>query len=49
MLSVATLIIVLRYTIIGGEMVQLVKCLPHKYEDLNLEPQSPYKKPAVEV
>lgn len=27
-----------------GEMVQSIKCLPHKYEDLSLCSQLPYKK-----
>lgn len=48
-LRVAILVIkVLKYSIIGWEMAQWVKCLPHKYEDLNLDPQSPYKKSDVE-
>lgn len=43
----AILIQGLGYTIIGWETAQLAKCLPHKYEDLNLDPQS--HRAAVEV
>lgn len=29
----------------AGEMAQWIKGLPHKYEDRNSDPQSPYKSP----
>lgn len=37
----AIVIQVLGYTIMGWETTQLVKRLPHKYEDLNLGPTEP--------